>query len=152
MTQTSQQEPVIPILAERKARGWTRLTMAKKLRDAADNPHEVPGLESLMHNIYRWERGWGVSERYRLLYCRVFGRSEHELFGGQPALADAIPQGVPGPPDLTGCIVVVIPPGSPRLVIEVGGTDPGDAPAGEPQPAPRLMVVTDEGAAARRRD
>jgi hypothetical protein len=43
-------------------------------------------------------------------------------------------------------LVVVIPPGSPRLVIEVGGADPGDAPAGEPQPAPRLMVVTDNAA------
>jgi hypothetical protein len=152
MTQTPEGEPAIPILTERKARGWTRLTMARQLREAADHPGEVPGLESLQHNIYRWERGWGVSERYRLLYCRVFGRSEHELFGDQPDPADTGPQSAPSPADLTGCIVVVIPPGSPRLVIEVGGTDPSDVPGGEPRPAPRLMVVTDDGAAARCRD
>jgi hypothetical protein len=53
MTQTPEGEPMIPILAERKARGWTRLMMARQLRDAADHPGEVPGLESLQHNIYR---------------------------------------------------------------------------------------------------
>jgi hypothetical protein len=60
--------------------------MAKKLRDAADDPQkDVPDLESLRHNIFRWESGGsGVSERYRHLYCRVFGRTEWELFGIEP--------------------------------------------------------------------
>jgi hypothetical protein len=76
---------VTPIRAERKARGWTVPTMARKLRDAANDPKDVTGLESLIHNIYRWERGGvGVSERYRNLYCRAFQRTEFELFGIEP--------------------------------------------------------------------
>ena len=62
------------IRTERKDRGWPRLTMAKKLPDAADNPNEVPSPESLVHNIDRWERGGAVSERYRILYCRALKR------------------------------------------------------------------------------
>ena len=60
--------------------------MARKLRDAADDPRrDVPDIESIRHNIFRWESGgYGVSERYRHLYCRVFGRTEWELFGIDP--------------------------------------------------------------------
>jgi transcriptional regulator with XRE-family HTH domain len=78
--------PVLPIRAERKGRGWTVVTMAKKLRDAADDPQrDVPNLECIRHNIYRWESGGcDVSERYRYLYCRAFGRTEWELFGIEP--------------------------------------------------------------------
>lgn len=38
---------------ERERRGWTRLTMAKKLREAADSPADVPCLEHLMANSLR---------------------------------------------------------------------------------------------------
>jgi len=58
--------------------------MEKKLRDTADNPNEVPSLESLVHDIDRWERGSAVSERYPILYCRTLNRTEFELFGRQP--------------------------------------------------------------------
>ncbi len=75
----------IPIRAERKGRGWTLVTMARKLRDAADDPRDIPSIEAVVHNIQRWEKGrGGVSERYRHLYCRVFGLSEWELFGIDP--------------------------------------------------------------------
>jgi hypothetical protein len=62
-------ERLIPILAERKSRGWSMHTMATKLRDAADNPGEVSSLDSLTRNIRRWERAGtgGMTERYRLL-------------------------------------------------------------------------------------
>jgi hypothetical protein len=65
--------PVLPIRAERKGQGRTVVTMAKKLRDAAGDPQrDVPNLECIRHNIYRWESGGcGVSERYRYLDCRV---------------------------------------------------------------------------------
>lgn len=78
--------PVPPIRAERKGRGWTVAAMARKLRDAADDPQrDVPDLGSIRHNIFRWEGGgYGVSERYRHLYCRVFGLTEWELFGIEP--------------------------------------------------------------------
>jgi transcriptional regulator with XRE-family HTH domain len=78
--------PVPPIRAERKGRGWTVAAMAGKLRDAAEDPQrDVPELDSLRHYIFRWESGGcGVSERYRYLYCRAFGRSEWELFGIEP--------------------------------------------------------------------
>ena len=72
--------------AEREKRGWTRLVMAKKLREAADRPADVPCLDHLMSNIYRWERGrGGVSERYQVMYCRAFGRSRRELFSAPEA-------------------------------------------------------------------
>jgi transcriptional regulator with XRE-family HTH domain len=69
--------------AERESRGWPRLTLAKKLRDAADYPGDVPTTDGLLHNIYRWERGKDVpSERYQFLYCRVFSLTRQQLFGG----------------------------------------------------------------------
>jgi hypothetical protein len=33
----------------------------------------MPGVKSLTHNIYRWESGDGISQRYLLAYCAVFG-------------------------------------------------------------------------------
>jgi transcriptional regulator with XRE-family HTH domain len=53
--------------AERESRGWSRSEMAKRLRYEAHarGDYSVPDLESMMHNIYRWERGAdGMSERY----------------------------------------------------------------------------------------
>lgn len=32
----------------------------------------MPGVKSLTHNIYRWEGGDGVSQRYMLAYCAAF--------------------------------------------------------------------------------
>jgi hypothetical protein len=55
--------PVLPVRAERKGRGWTVATMARKLRDAADDPErDVPDLESIRHNIFRWESGKGQGD------------------------------------------------------------------------------------------
>jgi hypothetical protein len=119
--------------------------MARKLRDAADDPRDVTSIESLVHNIHRWEGGGsGVSERYRLLYCRVFARTEFELFGIEPPSiitelsgkstppAADIPAGTVTSEDPSGnrYVVLVLPPGPQRIVIDVTSTDAGGEPGG----------------------
>jgi transcriptional regulator with XRE-family HTH domain len=61
---------------QREARGWTRREMARQLIEAgrATGDSTVPGMDSMGHNIHRWERGRGnLTERYKLHYCRAFG-------------------------------------------------------------------------------
>jgi transcriptional regulator with XRE-family HTH domain len=67
---------------QRQERGWSRSEMARQLRQSAKaSDDELPCMESMCHNIYRWERGeTGVSERYILHYCRAFG-IEVDQFG-----------------------------------------------------------------------
>ncbi len=66
----------------REARGWSRPRTARLIIDAAhvQGDTQVPGLHAMCHNIYRWERGGSMSERYRLLYGQVFG-IPHDQFG-----------------------------------------------------------------------
>jgi transcriptional regulator with XRE-family HTH domain len=73
--------------AERKARGWDIPRMARELRDAAEHPHRMPSVASLVRNIERWEAGVvrRISERYRLLYGRALRMPDDELFGTGPA-------------------------------------------------------------------
>lgn len=64
------------LLRERQIRSWARSEMARRIiragREVGDTA--MPGLDSMCHNIYRWERGTdNPSERYRLYYCRAFG-------------------------------------------------------------------------------
>jgi hypothetical protein len=71
---------------QREARGLTRPEMARRLIQAGlakgDN---MPGVESMCHNIYRWERGAdGLSERYKLCYCQIFS-IEASHFGSAQA-------------------------------------------------------------------
>jgi hypothetical protein len=60
---------------QREDRGWTKPEMARRLiqagREAGDTG--MPGIDGVVHNINRWEAEGGVSERYRLPYCRTFG-------------------------------------------------------------------------------
>lgn len=60
---------------QREARGWTRSEMARQLIAAgrARGDRQLPGQDGMCHNIYRWERGGPMSERYKLHYCRAFG-------------------------------------------------------------------------------
>jgi hypothetical protein len=60
---------------ERESRGWDRPEMARQLIAAARSRGDshMPGVKSLTHNIYRWESGDGVSQRYILAYCAAFG-------------------------------------------------------------------------------
>lgn len=71
--------------AEREARGWTIRKLAEKFSDASRARCVVPDVESMIPQIRRWERGGaGVGERYRALYCVVFGMTA-ELFAAAQA-------------------------------------------------------------------
>jgi tetratricopeptide (TPR) repeat protein len=60
---------------QREDRGWTKTETARRLAQAAREADDtaIPELIGMLHNIHRWEREGGVSERYRLYYCRAFG-------------------------------------------------------------------------------
>jgi hypothetical protein len=61
---------------QREIRSWARLEMARQLIQAgkAAGDTSMPGLDSMCHNLYRWERGDdSPSERYRLYYSRALG-------------------------------------------------------------------------------
>ena len=78
--------------AEREARGWTVRRLAEKFSAASRARCVVPDVESMIPQIRRWERGGaGVGERYRALYCVVFGMTA-ELFAagraGREVIAD----------------------------------------------------------------
>ena len=77
---------------QREARGWTRSEMARQLIRAGRTrgDRQLPGLDGMCHNIYRWERGGPLSERYRLHYCQAFGI--------QAAQFAPSPHPEPGPP------------------------------------------------------
>jgi transcriptional regulator with XRE-family HTH domain len=71
---------------QREIRGWARPEMARQLiqagRTAGDK--SMPGLDSMCHNLYRWERGAdSPSERYRLYYSRVLGISPSQFGADQ---------------------------------------------------------------------
>jgi transcriptional regulator with XRE-family HTH domain len=91
---------------QREARSWTRREMARQLiqagRDTGDTT--VPGVDSMCHNIHRWEQGrGGLTERYKLHYCRAFGITPDQ-FGADPATGHPpAPAAMPAlnvPPDL----------------------------------------------------
>jgi hypothetical protein len=98
---------------QRETRGLTRPDMARRLIEAGrakgDN---MPGLDSLCHNIYRWERGAdGLSERYKLCYCLIFGIPPSQ-FG--PGTTEDQERQTPGP------AIAASPPGA--LAVPSPGT------------------------------
>ena len=114
---------------QRKTRGWSRPLMARKIIDVAhsEGDRSVPGLDSVCHNLYRWERGAdGVSERYQLYICMLF-EIPPTSFGppGHPQpTTSALPPAM-APAD--GPVTVVIPAGCAQVVIHVmcpGHTQP----------------------------
>jgi hypothetical protein len=60
---------------QREARGWPKAEMARRLVQAAREAGDksVPSASGMLHNIHRWEREGGVSERHKLHYCRALG-------------------------------------------------------------------------------
>jgi len=118
--------------AERERRGWPRLALAKKLREAADYPGDVPCIDSLLHNIYRWERGLdGPSERYQFLYCRAFNMTRQELFGDYRNHTNAsvrVPESelaaeaVMFADGRIGFMFAALPPGLDRIEFQISGT------------------------------
>ena len=83
---------------QREDRGWTKAEMARRLTQAARDADDkaIPEHAGMLHNIHRWEREGGVSERYRHYYSRTFGIHPSQ-FGphasGEPA--DAVTPGTP---------------------------------------------------------
>ncbi|MER5644872.1 hypothetical protein [Streptosporangium sp. NPDC002524] len=73
--------------AARRGELWTQRDMARQLAEAAD-PHtraRLPERDSLIRMIKDWEAGkHQPKDPYRLLYCRVFGTEEAELFSEEP--------------------------------------------------------------------
>ena len=71
---------------QREARRWTRREMARQLILAgrATGDTSMPGIDSVHHNIQRWERGHGdLSERYKLHYCHALAIPPDQ-FGADP--------------------------------------------------------------------
>jgi hypothetical protein len=78
---------------QREDRGWSKAEMARRLVQAgrAAGDTAVPELSGMLHNIHRWEREGGISERHKLHYCRAFGihPGKFGLSAGEPAQAAA---------------------------------------------------------------
>ena len=88
---------------QRQARGWATSDLVRRLRAAAAAAGDrLPGNETLLVMVYRWEddRG-GISERYRLHYCRVLGIPIAE-FGTSPP-----PQAQPCGPSADGTVLML---------------------------------------------
>jgi transcriptional regulator with XRE-family HTH domain len=84
---------------QRQVRGWARTEMARQLIQAgkATGDKSLPSLESMCHNLYRWERGEdSPSERYKLYYSRALGIPPSQ-FGQRPYAPGRTV--TPGPPD-----------------------------------------------------
>ncbi len=120
---------------QRQSRGWSVPEMRRHLREAAREAGDtLPGNECLGVMIRRWEKDdGGVSERYRMHYCRAF-KIPFEEFGtapvtpppvashGVPAQAGAVPAG-PAAPGGQGTPPAAPPPAAAAAV-------PAEAPAG----------------------
>jgi transcriptional regulator with XRE-family HTH domain len=84
---------------QRQVRGWARTEMARQLIQAgkATGDKSLPSLESMCHNLYRWERGEdSPSERYKLYYSRALGIQPSQ-FAQRPSTPGRTV--TPGPPD-----------------------------------------------------
>ena len=105
---------------QREARGWPRPEMARLLINAAQarGDTSLPGLDSICHNIYRWERGTdGLSDRYKLYYCQVLGIPPSHFGPGHPEIQQAA---TPTP----GAIVLASAPGLPAVAPVLARTPP----------------------------
>lgn len=77
---------------QREERGWSRSDIARRIIASAKETGEagLPSVETLRKSIYRWETGQvEVSEKYRLLYCRVLSIKPAQ-FGPQSQAAPEI--------------------------------------------------------------
>jgi tetratricopeptide (TPR) repeat protein len=116
---------------QREARGWAKAEMARRLVQAGrDNDDAaVPGVSGMLHNIHRWEREGGVSERHKLHYCRALGIA--------PAQFGPRPEGYPDPgvtPDSAAAMAV---PAAAAVLVPVQAGDgiPGLPGSHLPTPA-----------------
>lgn len=94
----------VRLRAERRNRLWSQREMARQLVEAADEATRarLPARESIIRRIRAYEAGdHQPDDPYRLLYCRVFGIAEAELFGTPSAAV------VPAGRELNGAVVTV---------------------------------------------
>lgn len=79
MPEDERTTPGARVRIERRARGWDKPEMARRL--AAAMTGSRPSRTTLISYIKRWEAGkTGISERYRLVYATAFGLEEADLF------------------------------------------------------------------------
>jgi hypothetical protein len=123
---------------ERESRGWDRPEMARQLIAAARSrgAGQMPGVKSLTHNIYRWEGGDGVSQRYMLAYCAAFGIKPADFPRRASSRRSPRPSGLPADPVLSADTA------SPQAVgtVAAPGETTGKA-AGEPEPLIEEQVL-----------
>ena len=115
---------------QREERGIARREMARRLIQAgqAAGDTSVPGIESMYQNIRRWEtRGTGLTERYKLYYCEVFGITATEFGIQDPDAGHLATINAHG---LSVSLRYI----SGRLVIDISGMQTGTPEPG-PEPA-----------------
>lgn len=102
---------------QREARGWAKAEMARRLvqaaREAGDN--SVPSAAGMLHNIHRWEREGGVSERHKLHYCRALGI--------QPGQFGPRPEGYPDPGATPRSTAAMAVSAAPAFLVPAQATD-----------------------------
>jgi len=79
---------------QRQDRAWSRAEMARQLIKAARarDDTSLPGIDSICHSIYRWERGTvGLTERYKLYYCAALGLSPDDFGAEKPEQPGDLP-------------------------------------------------------------
>jgi len=110
--------------------------MARRIIQGAhiQGDRSVPGLDSMLHNLYRWERGLdGVSERYRLLIHAIFGLPPPAAPVNGTAHTTPAPDNGTGPASaLTVTIIIALPPGTTADITTTPAatiTSPGPPPA-----------------------
>jgi transcriptional regulator with XRE-family HTH domain len=124
---------------QREARSWSRKEQARRLiqagRDVGDT--SMPSVDSMYHNINRWERGDNEpTERYKLYYGKTFEVPVTE-FTKTPS-ADSLSQiAMINAHGLSVSLHYV----SGRLVIDISGLETWE---GEPDAGPGLSLVTSQ--------
>ena len=111
---------------EREKRGWPKAEMARRLvqagREAGDK--SMPSASGMLHNIHRWEREGGVSERHKLHYCRALGIQPGQFGSGHgreapdvapPGAALALSPALPALPAHGQAPVSAVSPAAPHL-------------------------------------
>jgi len=127
---------------QREAHGLARREMARRLIQAGQGAGDtsMPGIESMSHYIRRWETGdVGLTERYKLYYCEVFGITAAEFGLQDPSAGHLATVNAYG---LSVSLRYI----SGRLVIDISGMETG-TPESEPGTGPgrALALVPSPG-------
>jgi transcriptional regulator with XRE-family HTH domain len=119
---------------EREDRGWTKRETARRLVRAGKDT-AVPGVDGMCRYIYRWERGEnGLTERYKLYHCEVFGITAAEFGLQDPGAGHLATVNAHG---LSVSLRYI----SGRLVIDISGMETG-APESGAEPERTLALVS----------